>query len=75
MFPIAPPTLLDGGVFFAPRAGGKGVKRGQLKDIVSVRKRPPSVEDRAVPGHWEGDLIGGSRNNYIATRDYQEFRV
>jgi transposase, IS30 family len=41
--------------------------RGQIPDMVSIRERPASAEDRALPGHWEGDLIAGSRNSYIAT--------
>ena len=40
---------------------------GQIKDAISISQRPASAEDRAVPGHWEGDLIEGSRNSYIAT--------
>jgi IS30 family transposase len=49
------------------RADPNGDQRGQIKDLISIRERPAAVEDRAVPGHWEGDLLSGSKNSYIAT--------
>src|SRR5450631_4044813 len=41
--------------------------RGQIPDAISIRERPAEVADRAVPGHWEGDLRSGSRNSHIVT--------
>src|SRR5271156_1632587 len=40
---------------------------GRIIDAISIRERPAEAEDRAIPGHWEGDLLGGGKNSYIAT--------
>jgi len=45
----------------------EGQPRGQIIGAISIRKRPAEVEDRAIPGHWEGDLLSGSKNSHIAT--------
>jgi len=49
------------------RATKAGQTRGQIVDAVSIADRPPCIEDRAVPGHWEGDLLSGAKNSHIAT--------
>jgi len=44
-----------------------GHHRGQIVDAISIRERPAEIEDRAIPGHWEGDLLGGTHNSHMAT--------
>jgi IS30 family transposase len=48
-------------------ASASGQSRGQIVEAISIRERPAEAEDRAIPGHWEGDLLSGGKNSYIVT--------
>src|SRR6201988_2653727 len=48
-------------------SSGHGQSRGQIVDAISIRERPAQAKDRAIPGHWEGDLLSGPKTSYIAT--------
>jgi IS30 family transposase len=50
-----------------PKIARQPSGRGQLKDMTSWRQRPAEVADRAIPGHWEGDLVAGRRPTAVAT--------
>lgn len=45
----------------------KGNARGGIIDAVSIHDRPKDIDERTIPGHWEGDLICGSNKSYVAT--------
>lgn len=59
--------LRRGRVLRRPRGSARNQGQGQIQDAISIRERPAEAEDRAVPGHWEGDLLMGGKSSQIAT--------
>ena len=50
-----------------PRANSRRTAHSRIVDAVSISERPAQAEDRAVPGHWEGDLLSGGGNSHVVT--------
>jgi IS30 family transposase len=59
--------LRTGRRFRYARKSASEDRRGKIADTISIRERPAEVEDRAIPGHWEGDLLCGTKSSQIIT--------